>query len=259
MSIRNEQKGPDCRERFSRDWDVPYGWFRTYNEAMKLWLEGIRLGRPESPDPVRVVYATPERAFADFISPRVEGQVDLPVISMSLSSATFDPSRFRAPREIFTKTLVGDQWQLETRAMPYTLSYNVTVWAKFHNDLDIIGYSLMSRFTPKSYLSVKNRASMISFSGMNDTSNLEPGQDADRILRHDYMFTVEAWMDMPARLVGKIEGVVLHIDNDIDTELDPDSSVEVGFPMEGSFDNEDISRGQSGTEHTIPGVYTSEE
>ena len=255
MSCRDEEKGEDQREIFSKDWNVAFGWFRTYNERMKAWLECIEEGRPETQGKtIPVIYATPERAFSDFIRPRVEGQVDLPIISFSMTGVNFDMNRFKPTFNDFHKIRVGDQWQLQPKSMPWNINYNVTVWAKFHTTLDIVAYSLLSRFTPKSYLMVGGRLSQIDFEGQNDSSDLEPGANTDRTLRHDYQFKVQGWMPMPFRTVGQVENIVAvfgegESELDIDTILDPSgvTTIEDGFySLAGS------------TESRIPGVYTSE-
>lgn len=257
---RNEPLGDDCREKFSRDWGIAYAWFRTYNEAMFNWLSCINLGKPDVANDVPVLFSTPERAFADTVRPRVEGQVDIPLISFTLTGAEFDFDRFKPSSLLFSKQQVGDRWQLGKRAMPWELNYNVSVWTKFYEDLDIIGYYLMSRFTPKSYLLVNGRASEVSFTGHSDNSDLEPGVDEDRKLRHDYQFKVDAWMSLPFTEVGSVQRaiVVLQDNEDFDDPIDDIDDPTIANPVIENFTEEQESAETSNLPNKIPGVYTSE-
>lgn len=218
-TCRDEELDAQCREYYSHDWGITFPWYRTYNEAMKQWLSCIREPRPEVENrDIPVVYATPERAFASLISPRVEGQPDIPIISFVMTGVSWDADRFSNIFTPWDRTLVDGKWRLQSKPMPWNLSYNVSVWTKFAVTLDYVGYTLLSRFTPKSYIKPFGfPVSEVSFTGHSDTSALEPGQD-DRLLRHDYQFEIKAWMPMPYREVGQIGNVFIAIDSDEDAE-----------------------------------------
>lgn len=223
--ISDEPKLKDCRTQFSRDWGVGIPWTRGYNEGMMKWLSGITLERPEEPYAIDVIYQTPERAFADLVSNRVNAQIVLPVISFIMTGMSFDWQRLSSPPNIvYSKRKIGERYQLEPKPMPWVLNYNVTVWGKFQQDLDIIAYKILSRFTPDSYLIAYGTPNLLKFQSHSDTSDLEPS-DTDRILRHDYQFDVEAWMQLPFREVGQIEGVTLNLTNDPDCIIESDLSV----------------------------------
>ena len=189
---REEQLGKDCREQFSRSWNIAFNHQRGYNEAMAAWLDNVILDRPEEPLCVPVKYQTPERAFANFVIPRVNAQVDLPIMTFILTSSSFDRERFYSPPNpniIWRKTRIGNEWRLENRPTPWEFTYNVTLWAKFQDDLDIVAYQLLSRFTPDSYLWAFNGVpAKIDFVSHTDTSDLEGGETRDRVLRNDYTF-----------------------------------------------------------------------
>ena len=227
MSDRIEPIADDCRELYSRDAGFYTSWYRRYNQGMKDWLSYINEGRPETQGvTIPVVYATPERAFADLIRPRVEGQVDIPAISFVLTSLSFNQSRpngFLSPTMQWDKYKVGDKWRIASKPMPWDIDYNVTIWSKFYETLDLVSYALLSRFIPKSYLYVNGIASEISYQGFSDNSTLEPGADADRVLRHDFQFKVQAWMPMPTYEYGSINQVIMWVTNELNGK-NPDGS-----------------------------------
>lgn len=248
---RNEPKGPDCREYYSRDWGIAYSWHKTYTEAVYLWLTKINEGRPETPQDIPVVFATPERAFADVIRPRVEGQVDIPLISFAFTGSTFDQKRFLPSNIVWEKLKVGDKWRVSPKPLPWNLSYNITVWAKFHQTLDIVAYTLLSRFTPSSYLYVEGRPALIRFGGHNDSSTLESNDD-DRILRQDFQIEVEAWMPLPYQETNSVDEVGIVITGD------PNKSVE--SPPGGGISIDNESFDIYGTiEQRVVGTYYKEE
>jgi hypothetical protein len=251
--IREEPIGDDCREKFSRDWGVSIPWFYGYNEAMMRWLSGITLERPEEPLQIEVMYQTPERAFADIMSNRVNAQIVLPAISFLMTGASFDWSRFTSPPNInYITRQIGNRWQKEPKPTPWILNYNVTVWAKFQEDLDMIAYRLLSRFTPDSYLNAYGAPALMQFQSHSDTSDLEPA-DTDRILRHDFQFDVLGWMQLPFTEVGRIEGVTYNFTGDPEEVVDSDC-VDTISVQEGDFSIEV----PEGSTERVPGVYTSE-
>jgi hypothetical protein len=237
--IRDEVIEDDCREQYSRDWGLGYPWFKEYNQAMKLWLSHVKVHRPEEPMDVPVIYQTPERAFADKIRPRVNKRVDLPVISFIMTGTEMDRSRYHAPSQlIWDRIREGDRFKLMNRPMPWNISYNVTVWTKFQEDLDTIIYRLLSRFAPHSYIAPFNMASRVNFESHSDTSILEPGEDGDRIIRHDLNFMVNGYMPLPAIETGLIEQVNLVLtdveDSDV-SEENFDNSQDINI-VEGEFE-----------------------
>lgn len=267
---RNEPLDSEFRETYSRDWKLYSSWARAYHQGFREWLSGISEGRPETQGvTIPTIFATPERAFADYVRPRVESQTDLPVISFTMTGLSFEQSRFRPTYLPFHKTNLGDgRWQLQPRAMPWEINYNVTVWARFYETLDLVSYALMSRFTPKSYLLVNGIASQIDMMGHNDSSTLEPGADQDRILRHDYQFKVDAWMLMPYREVGSISEIILWVTNELNGK-NPDGSPKT--VQDAIDENGGLNEGgitvltdlSASTEvntgpNQIPGIYTRE-
>jgi hypothetical protein len=239
---RNEPLADDCREVFSRNWGVGYAWYRTYIEAMYLWLSNINLERPNELFSVPVLFQTPERAFADKIRPTINREtVNLPIISFTLSSIAFDRQRLMSLPAINGRwekhKQVDGTWIIVSKPMPWQLNFNVTCWGRYFLDLDFISYNLLSRFTPDSYLRPADTGipSKIALTSMTDTSTLEPGQATDRILRHDYAFQIEAWMPLPERRVGSIQGVDVILASDFSEVLDTDISNVINV-IEGSFD-----------------------
>ena len=259
---RHERKvGEFCREEFSQDVGMYFAWFKTYNTAMQNWLSGIKENRPETQNvEIPVLMSTPERALSDLKRPRVEGQVDLPVITFTMTGASFEQSRFVPSTIPFIRERVGDKWILQPKPMPWELNYNISVFAKYMVTLDIVAYALFSRFTPKSYLSVNGAASMITFTGHNDSSQLEPGANADRILRHDYQFKVDAWMPLPYKEVGMIRNIIIQVTNDLENDLTDEEIAEHGLDSDGITiitDFSDITEVNAGA-NKIPGVYIEE-
>ena len=233
---RDEPKdSKTCREKYSQDWGISFSWLEGYNLGMAAWLSGIYLDRPEEPYQVPVMYQTPERAFADKIRPRINDQTALPIISFVETGTTFDNERYVSPPSlIYSRRKVGKKWQLEPKPMPWIINYNVTVWTKYKEDMDRIHYYLMSRFTPESYIVAYNSPAKIIVQSHSDTSDYE-STDGDRVLRNDFQFDVLAWMQLPYRETGRIEGITLNLTGDIYEEINSSADKEVDV-VEGNFD-----------------------
>lgn len=190
--------------------------FKDHHEGMYSWLSNIGLppeaGRPTVP----VVYATPERAFAKVVAPQAEGQVDLPVITYYCSGMNLNQQRrFLPPYVQFQKQKVGDGWRLYSKAMPWDLTYNVTVITNKVNQADIINWQIITRFTPNSYIKLGRAAICLKLESAVDTSSLEPGKDKDRIVRRDYTINAEGWLELPYQDVGSIGSVITELNDAI--------------------------------------------
>jgi hypothetical protein len=258
--IRDEELSSyDCREQYSRDWGVSFPWVKTWNEAMLLWLSHIKVERPEEPLDVPVMYQTPARAFAEITMPTVNDQIALPIITFTLSGQNYDANRnwggYFFPN--FGRSRTADGWQIQRKPMPWELTYVVTIWTKYQIDMDIIMYRLLSRFTPDSYITAYGIAARTQLTNHTNTSDLEPGEATDRMIRNDLSLKVDAWMVLPELQVGQIEGVDIILDNDKSTDIDVnfDLSQDINI-VEGDFD---LDGSIAAREPQSPQVITTEE
>jgi hypothetical protein len=241
--IRNEEVGDDCREQFSRNFagTIAHPIWRGWNEAMLLWLSNVKLGRPEEPNDVPVLYQTPERAYAEYVRPTTNDQVQLPVISFAHAGADFNRERFFGSKGmVFQRTFDGSKYQVARKPMPWDINYVVTIWTKYQQDMDVVLYNYISRFTPDSYLQWNGIPAKLSLTSVTDTGILEPGEATDRVLRQDLSFTAEAWVQQPEQEVGVIGGVDITLDNDnnVDNSIIFDISQDTNI-IEGDFSLDD--------------------
>jgi hypothetical protein len=254
----------DGRSEYARDWGIYTRWLRGYNQAMKDWLTGINLGLPETEKDIPVIMSTPQRAFAAIVRPLAESQVDIPAISFTMTGLSPEASRSKPAFLQAQRIKIGDKWQIHHRAQAWMINYNVTVWTQHMDDLDYVSYALLSRFTPKSYVNVSGIASELTFIGHSDNSELEPGADKDRVLRHDYQFKIDAWMQMPYNEVGSVKQIWMIMNNDLDhptvdevladpTVVPQDVNIVTGDFLPLATDEVNNSPRQ------LPGVYTEPE
>jgi len=221
----------------NRTFGIGFEAWKEYNDAIYKWLSHIpkwREGRAEGE--IGVVYATPERAFARQVSPPVEGRIDIPKFSFSLNSVSPDRDRQAVPsipEAYWYKRRVGEEWQRHLKAMPFDLAYTINFWHKKVFEANYVDWELLSRFRPISYVMANGTNNPVHLESVVDASDLEPGVNADRVLRRTYSIRVEGWLPLPYTQVPSVESI-----NTTFTDIDPGSNLDevIGDP-EGVFDD----------------------
>ena len=206
---------------WSRDWNTTaIPWFAEVNMAFAQWLSDFEEPVPEKRGrKLPVLYSTPDRAVAKYFSPTVGGSPDLPMFTFTLTGAEFDQERWLPPFIEFNRRRIDDTWYIYRKPMPWSLTYNVTLIANHQITLDNITWLIFSRFaTGESWMNVNGIPTRITFEGVSDNRDLEPGQET-RILRYDYSFRVEAWMHLPFEIADQIGSIILSINDQMDGEV----------------------------------------
>lgn len=203
-----------------------YFLFKKYSVEIKRWLSAIfhipRLDRTNAK--VKVVYATPERAIAKYVVPLRNKTTDIPVISFYLANFNYQPEKNTIGENL--ELILDKDNNVARRMRPlqvYQLTYVINVWTKLQIDMDIVLYQLLSQFTPMRWLAVdseidyqeydflkhpvngpyqngeKRRPGQwvpLRIDSVTDTSNLEPGEAGERVIRTDINLVCD-WAYLP--------------------------------------------------------------
>lgn len=192
-----------------------FSFFSVYDRAIRRWIRGIL-------DPVdnqiSVIMASPQRAFAsiDELHRRSAssgeaqqfeenlGKMPLPLVSVQRGSieprsGRMYPDRLHFRNLRFTDT--SGRFSLTGRApVPVWLEYQLDFWAKTQSSMSALVDRVLDVFDPfLSYGIVEVGEGWspypmaIRLSNFAETSDLEGGQDDDRIVRYTLSIRVEAW------------------------------------------------------------------
>jgi hypothetical protein len=221
-------------------------------------------------EPLRVVKASPERAFADLRTDKdytltdfeiAQEQTPLPIASFTRTDLTVDMLRFKSVTNRHVAHLRADkdeiyQWRFP---LPYNFTYQVDFWTRHESTLDSMRVWTMLRMINGDYFYLPvdfNRVDrhynvqniFTQFGGISDTSDLEPGSE-QRVERATMTLDVQGWIFFPVEiaktvLCGQID--VLIVPDDIPLQ-DPDDPAKIN---EAACDDAYI-------EDTIPIDFTS--
>jgi len=208
--------------------------------------------REDAPDiqPLRVVKASPERAFADLRRDkgfsdniteyeRTQEQVPLPIASFTRTDLTVDMTRYKSVTNKKVAYLRKEkdevyQWRFP---LPYNFTYQVDFWTRYESTLDSMRVWTALKFTGGNYMYLPVDFSGISrhyglqnvfvqFGGLNDTSDLEPGSE-QRVERATMTLDIQGWIFSPVEiaktvLCGQLDVLVVPDDVPLQDPTDPD-------------------------------------
>lgn len=208
----------------------------AYDHAIACFLAQMRFDYATREDderiePLRVVKASPERAFAD-LRERFEETIDtgaaytdfekdqeqiaLPIASFMRTDLMVDMTRFNPNDVRKVDYLTQDQSEAYTHKwpLPYNISYQVDFWTRYESTLDSIRVWLMMQFmggnfrlTPVDFRDVSRfygiKNVYTRFDGINDTSDLEPGTEP-RIERATTTLEMQGWIFYPIEVVKTV-------------------------------------------------------
>lgn len=191
----------------------------------------------DSAKPIFVVFASPERAFAqvakqlarqrgiDKVTDQDIKNVPLPIVSINRLPPKFDPKRYQ---HCTLKNLYycaeRQEWYKTKRPNPYDIQYQIDLWARNIGTMDDLMNQILSWFDSNYfYLKVEHPfpfGDRIVFTQLNDvadSSKLEDEKD-QRAIRRTISMTVSGWLCFPAESHSIVEKVVTEV---YDAHVDP--------------------------------------
>jgi hypothetical protein len=187
-----------------------------YDQAVRDWLQGVEklLGN----DPLTVVFATPQRAFATIQrmwaakhgAERAAKLTTLPypVITVTRTAQRFAPERFQGFHAQFPRVQVSTDGMRAYNVVfprPWDLDYQVDVLTRHRQTLNAIQMWLMEELTRETFLTIDFTSVWSGYGtkeipirglDLTDNSDLEP-EEADRELRLTLSVTARGWLFLP--------------------------------------------------------------
>lgn len=182
---------------------------REVDEGLKAVLERlVYLNRRGEKTPVRVVYSTPEKAFAGDV------RRELPFISFFRISAMPNPERFNA----FIRPWYGVPARKEngnfeiTKFTPVDLQYQIDVWCKFYSDVSFLQTQLIHWFSYGGKINCSGLLFPVFLEDLSDLSQLESDSD-DRLLRFSATLRIESWLSAEEDISTQVDQIIYNLDS----------------------------------------------
>lgn len=119
--------------------------FREYSKSVKKWLEdNIYLHRYPKEGNIKVIYGTPEKAWAEFIYPVLNSGALSPNINFHLTEMEYLASENMLG---FAKNYVKHNGRniIVSPPLVYKLTYSATFFTRTQSELDILFYQMVSK------------------------------------------------------------------------------------------------------------------
>ena len=160
---------------------------------------------------VKCFHANPERAVAKLYQ---ENNLILPVITVGQAKIEDDTNRRRYRPIILASTYYNKDTEKAERVIsfmdkPVNISYTVSLWTKYMEDLDQLSEQVRLNFNPSlSFVTPFSENTKAFLSSESSESNLSTSDREDRLIRKNFTILVESYIPSPKfryTNTGKIE------------------------------------------------------
>lgn len=192
--------------------------FILYDEGVKRWVRQLMVNG----ESILTVIASPDRAFAAMQrlldkrkgekSARTKRAIPLPASSIQRTTESFDLMRFYGQNNKFRKrTPFADAARTKKYEVvapkPYDFAYQIEYWCRWNKTASKIRTWILQQFqSHETFLLVDltpidkiwgRKAIPVQLDNISDTSDLEPGEAAERRVRLTVTFTLKGWIFVP--------------------------------------------------------------
>jgi len=162
--------------------------FRNYSKALKQWLiDTCYLSNYPQENNVTIVYSTPDRAWAKYIYPVINGATTSPNVNFVLNSMEYLDSENilgHVRENIFDDEL--NVFKTVKAPLMYSLTYSATIYTRVQSEMDILLYQLTTNASKnaKAVLKVDGQWAEVWANNIRNETNLEPGEIQDKVTRY---------------------------------------------------------------------------
>lgn len=173
---------------------LEYFMFRNYSIAVKKWLQqNTYLSTYPEDDNITVAYMTPERAFAKYIYPTINGATTSPNINFYLSSNEYAEGEnslgFVREYRLFDENRKA---KVVKPPLVYRLTYSCTIYTRNMPEMDVILYQILTKAhkNAKATFEVDGQWAEIMAGDPTNETELEPGERQNIVNRWSLDLTI---------------------------------------------------------------------
>lgn len=196
---------------------------RGCDEAMKdLFEDIVCIDEAGQVIPVPVIWGTQEKAVAMVLQSNVRqdsslvvNRIKLPIMSIYNTGLTFNQDRYIYHKAIdYFRGLRGDgkpgltakeRYERDTvfgvaRGIPIDVTYQLTAWTSYVEDMNQILEQFLLKFSPVAYIRVQgvhNWETIVKIDSIANNLENEPGDQQVRVVKYQFGMTVETFVPQP--------------------------------------------------------------
>lgn len=197
--------------------------FRYLDQAMKNYWSDIRVPTRDAVRFVKVKVAGANKGLQIWIDDLKNGRAQLPVLSVSRGSHTWNADKFSPPYINLRSRFVNpDRTRVakDFRPVPYIVNYNLTIWAEHKRDAENALYQMLIRFNPMAIFRASDEHWVgnieMKMGDVNDTSDKEANAEEYAKVRYEIPIIAEAWLALPSQVIPTVLGNVTNIGERVD-------------------------------------------
>lgn len=213
--IINDLENPDREHlyRYSKS-------IRGTDEAMlDMFKNVVMVDEDGKAWPIPVVLGPPEKAVAVIVQDNVRkdetlvvDRIKLPILALTQTQIDYDLSRYTYHKAInlFRQngkpglTLRENRHEKDTvlglaRGIPINIGYTLTAWTMYREDMNLILEQILTKFSHAAYIRVTGVPweVIVKLDSMANNIDSEPGNEAIRIIKHEFNMTVQTYIPQP--------------------------------------------------------------
>ena len=191
----------------------------TDEAVMDLFRNLVVLDEEGKAHPIPIIWGTQERAVAFLLQENtrkdnslVVDRIKLPLMAIYNSGYEFDQGRYTYHAAVnFLRdhtgkpTMYGNEKFKKdtvfgyTRGIPINISYTLSAWTLYIEDINQILEQIFLKFSPISYIKVRgvNWEIPVKLNSIANNLNIEPGDAALRVIKYEFSITAETYIAQP--------------------------------------------------------------
>jgi hypothetical protein len=191
----------------------------TDEAVMDLFRNIVVLDESGKAHPIPIMWGTQERAVAFLLQENtrkdntlVVDRIKLPLMAIHNSGYEFDQSRYTyhaavdfirdksgKPSFYGSEKYKNDTVFGQTRGIPINISYTLSAWTLYVEDINQILEQIFLKFSPVSYIKVRgvNWEVLVKLDSIANNLNYEPGDAALRVIKYEFSMTAKTYIAQP--------------------------------------------------------------
>lgn len=216
---------------------------RGANEAMAdLFTNLVVIDEEGQAHPVPIVWGSQERAVAWILQDNVRkdnslvvDSIRLPMLSIHNNDIQFDQTKYIYHQALdYMRDLrpdskpgktVSERYERDTvfgvaRGLPVNITYTLTGWTGYLEDMDQIVEQIMLKFSPVAYIKVRGVQweTIVTLDSVANNVDLEPGNASMRVIKYQFNMTAQTFIPQPIARRKAVLKTTIDIHNDIEPE-----------------------------------------
>ena len=214
---------------------------RACDEAMQdMFRNVVVIDEDGKAYPVPIVWGTQEKAVAAITFDNVRkdnslvvDRIRLPIMAIFNNSLSFNQDRYVYHKAVdylrryrsdskpgFT---VKEKYERDTifgmaRGIPIDIGYTLYLWTLYLEDMNQLVEQVVTKFSPIAYIQARGIPweTGVKLESIANNIDLEPGDQAIRVIKYEFNFTVEAYIPQPIVRQKAVLNTKVDFVNDID-------------------------------------------